>query len=209
MKTMNLEIRQARPEDADAAVDLIYSAAPDAYEFLYAIKGGKARDYIRYEFARGTGFLGAAAHTVAVVDGQVVGTGSFYTKATHKTLGSEQARNFIARFGLWEFIRMMPRGLRIQRGISKLEEGQLYVANLGVKADMRSKGIGKALIEAAAQQAGAQGLAQVVLDVSEQNPRAEALYQRLGFNVTGVNRRANKPGGVQLPNAKSMCRKIG
>lgn len=206
---MNLEIRQARPEDADDAVDLIYSAAPDAYEFLYAIKDGKARDYIRYEFQRGTGFLGSAAHTVAAVDDQVVGIGSFYTRDTHKMLGSEQARNFIARFGLWQFIRMMPRGLRIQRGISKLEEGQLYVANLGVKADMRSKGIGKALIEAAAQQASTRGLAQLVLDVSEQNPRAEALYQRLGFNVTGINHRTNKPGGVQLPSSKSMCRAVG
>lgn len=206
---MNVEIRQARPDDADAAIDLIYSAAPAAYEFLYSIKGGKGRDYIRYEFQRGTGFLGAAAHTVAVVDGQVAGIGSFYTKDKHKALGSEQAKNFIARFGMWEFIRMMPRGLRIQRGISKLEDGQLYLANLGVKEEMRSKGIGKELIEAAAKQASAQGLAQLILDVSEQNPRAEALYQRLGFNVTRINPARNKPNSTQLPGSKSMARALG
>src|SRR5690349_11512230 len=133
MKIMNLEIRQARPEDADHAAELIYSAAPEAYECLYTTKDGKALDYIRNEFRRGSGFLGAAAHTVAVVDGEVAGTGSFYTRAGHRALSSEQGKNMIAHFGWWQFIRMMPRGLRIQRRITKLEEGQLYVANLGVK----------------------------------------------------------------------------
>lgn len=205
---MSLEIRQARPEDVDHAAELIYSAAPDAYEFLYAVNGGKALDYIRYEFKRGSGFLGAAAHTVAVIDGEVIGTGSFYTKAGYKTLSSEQGKNLIAHFGWWQFIRMMPRGLRIQRGISKLQEGQLYVANLGVKERLRSKGIGKALIEAAAQRARTEGLKQLILDVSEKNPRAEALYQRLGFDVTGINIIKTRPGGVPLPNSKSMAKAL-
>lgn len=201
---MNLEIRQARPDDADDAAALIYSAAPVAYEFLYAVRGGTALDYIRHDFRRGSGFLGAAAHTVAVVDGEVVGTGSFYTRAGYQALSSEQAKNLIAYFGWWRFIRMMPRGLRVQRGISKLEEGQLYVANLGVREQLRGKGIGKALIEAAAQRARAEGLAQLVLDVSESNTRAAALYERLGFNAT----RVNAVKGKGLPNSISMCRAV-
>lgn len=205
---MDVEIRQARSEDVDQAVDLIYSAAPAAYEFLYAINGASARDYIRYEFERGSGFLGAAAHTVAVADGGVVGIGSFYTKTDAKLLGSEQAKNFIARFGAWEFVRMMPRGLRIQRGISKLKDDQLYLANLGVKEGMRSRGIGKTLIEAAAQRASSQGLAQLVLDVSDKNPRAETLYQRLGFEVTGMKPARTQTGGVQLPGSKSMLKAV-
>lgn len=208
MKIMNLEIRQARPEDADDAAELIYSAAPDAYEFLYAAKGGRALDYIHYEFRRGSGFLGADAHTVAVADGEVVGIGSFYTKAEYQQLSSAQGKNLIAHFGWWEFLRMMPRGLRIQRGISKLKDGQLYLANLGVKPQLRSRGIGKALIEAAAQRARAQSLRQLVLDVSEKNPRAEALYQRLGFDVTGINIVKTRPGGVPLPNSKSMAKAL-
>lgn len=203
---MNIEIRQARPEDVNEAVELIYSAAPDGYEFLYGIKGAGARDYIRYEFQRGSGFLGAAAHTVAVVDGQVAGIGAFYSKADYQALSSEQVKNFIARFGVWQFIQLMPRGLRVQRGISKLKEGQLYVANLGVKKELRSKGIGKTLIEFAQRRASERGLAELVLDVSENNPRAEALYQSIGFKVTGINRRKSKPGAIQLPNAKSMLK---
>lgn len=203
---MNIEIRQARPEDVNEAVELIYSAAPDAYEFLYAIKGAGARDYISYEFQRGSGFLGAATHTVAVVDGQVAGIGAFYSKAGYQALSSEQAKNFITRFGVWQFIQMMPRGLRIQRGISKLKDGQLYVANLGVKKELRSRGIGKVLIEFAEKRASEQGLPELVLDVSESNPRAEALYQSIGFKVMGLNRRKSKPGGVQLPSTKSMLK---
>lgn len=205
---MNLEIRQARPEDADAAAALIYSAAPHAYELLYATESGSAVDYIRNEFKRGSGFLGAAAHMVAVVDGEVVGTGSFYTKERYKVLSSEQGKNMLAHFGWWRFLRMMPLGLRIQRGISKLEDGQLYVANLGVKENLRGQGIGKALIEAAAQRAKAEGLRQLVLDVSEKNPRAEALYQRLGFSVTRINTVKNKRGAVVLPNSKAMAKAV-
>jgi ribosomal protein S18 acetylase RimI-like enzyme len=205
---MNVAMRRARPDDVASVVELIYSAAPDAYRFLYAIKGADARDYIRYEFQRDTGFLGAAAHTVAVADGEVVGIGSFYTQPEYQLLSSQQAKNFIARFGWWEFLRMMPRGLRIQRGVSKPTDGQLYVANLGVKSELRSKGIGRALIECAAQRARTQGLAALVLNVSAQNPRAENLYQRLGFAVTGVNVAKNKPGKVQLPSSKSMLKAI-
>lgn len=203
---MDVEIRQAQPGDVDEAVELIYSAAPDSYEFLYAMKGASARDYIRYEFQRGSGFLGAAAHSVAVADGQVVGIGAFYTKEGYQALSSEQGKNLIARFGLWTFLGMIPRGLRVQRGISKLKDGQMYIANLGVKEGLRGKGIGKALLEFAVQRANAQGLTELVLDVSEENPRAEALYKCMGFDVVRVNRVKAKSGN--LPGAKSMLRAI-
>ena len=138
----------------------------------------------------------------------MAGIGSFYTGAGAKELGAEQAKNFIARFGAWQFVRMMPRGLRIQRRITKLEDGQLYIANLGVRAELRSKGIGKSLIEAAAQRADVLGLTKLVLDVSDQNPRAEALYRRLGFAVTKVRPPSKGLGGTALAGSKSMLKAV-
>jgi len=46
------------------------------------------------------------------------------------------------------------------------------------------KGHGTALMKALIKKALGAGQHRLVLDVSEENPRAEALYQRMGFSVT-------------------------
>ena len=51
-------------------------------------------------------------------------------------------------------------------------------------ARMRSRGVGTALIAEAERQAVARGLGQIGLGVADGNPRAAALYLRLGFGET-------------------------
>jgi predicted GNAT family acetyltransferase len=52
---------------------------------------------------------------------------------------------------------------------------------------MRSRGIGTALIAEAERQAVARGFGQIGLGVADDNPRASALYLRLGFRETGCH----------------------
>ena len=60
-----------------------------------------------------------------------------------------------------------------------------YLISMWVAPEARRQGIGSALVEAIVQWARAQGLRQVLLDVSEANVPAMAFYTRKGFVPTG------------------------
>jgi GNAT superfamily N-acetyltransferase len=55
------------------------------------------------------------------------------------------------------------------------------IAAMGVVAPMRSRGVGRVLLDAALDQARARGERQMVLEVIEQNAPGRALYERNGF----------------------------
>lgn len=61
----------------------------------------------------------------------------------------------------------------------------LYIHELQVLPEFQSKGIGTAVLGKVIEQASDRRLP-VTLSVVAANPRAKALYERLGFNVTGV-----------------------
>ncbi|WP_291429944.1 N-acetyltransferase [Deinococcus sp.] len=62
--------------------------------------------------------------------------------------------------------------------------GELYLDTLAVTEAARGQGVGATLLQAAAAQAGAQGLRRVGLLVEDGN-RAAALYARVGFRAAG------------------------
>ncbi|MBN9199982.1 MAG: GNAT family N-acetyltransferase [Microbacterium chocolatum] len=57
--------------------------------------------------------------------------------------------------------------------------------NLHVSPDLRSKGIGTAIIAAAEAAAVATGHATISVGVGVDNPDARRLYERLGYTATG------------------------
>ncbi len=73
-----------------------------------------------------------------------------------------------------------------------------YLAHLGVSPALRGQGIGRALIDALIRCGLQQGRRRMVLDVAASNPRAQALYARLDFAVTGERHStlANAQGAV-------------
>jgi RimJ/RimL family protein N-acetyltransferase len=64
------------------------------------------------------------------------------------------------------------------------------VLGMGVIDGFRGKGIGIALMRAALSRAKEAGLSRVELTVREDNLRAKALYEKVGFAVEGVKRKA-------------------
>lgn len=61
--------------------------------------------------------------------------------------------------------------------------GELLMDGIAVAPAARGLGLGSALIEALAAYAAARGLDAIRLDVVDTNPRARALYERLGFTA--------------------------
>jgi len=71
-------------------------------------------------------------------------------------------------------------------------EARAHVGTLGIALvpAARHRGIGARLMEAAISKAAARGLSRIELTVRKDNTNAKALYDRFGFLVEGVNRKA-------------------
>ncbi|MEM9248971.1 MAG: GNAT family N-acetyltransferase [Pseudomonadota bacterium] len=67
-----------------------------------------------------------------------------------------------------------------------LAPGQLLLDGIFVSAQARGLGVGTALIHRILEEAAARECSEVRLDVIDTNPRARALYTRLGFEPAGV-----------------------
>jgi ribosomal protein S18 acetylase RimI-like enzyme len=104
---------------------------------------------------------------------------------------------------------VIARGLRIERVISPPARQWHYLAHLGVAPALRGQGIGQQLIEHLILQGRALGKQRLVLDVAVSNPRAQALYERLGFRVTAQRRSQLAKGQAAVPDHRRMERVLG
>lgn len=174
-----LAFRPARPDDL-AAVPLAHSAGPAAFDYVFAAGAISAQDFMRYAFAEGPGQMGHRAHLVGERDGVVVATGTWFSGEQTIAYTLAAARQ-IARFYGLRAPGVMVRGLRMERLIRPPPKRTCYLAHLGVAPSERGTGIGTLLVEELLSRGRTAGLLQAALDISEENPRARALYERLGF----------------------------
>jgi ribosomal-protein-alanine N-acetyltransferase len=67
--------------------------------------------------------------------------------------------------------------------------GQGEIANLAVDPDVRGRGLGSALLDAALEEARRQHTEEVFLEVRDSNARARQLYESRGFVEVGRRRK--------------------
>lgn len=73
-----------------------------------------------------------------------------------------------------------------------------YLQSLAVDSDLRGQGVGGQLFDDAIRRARASGAAKLTLDVASSNPRARALYERLGMHCTGTSWPALVRGSLRV-----------
>lgn len=108
--------------------------------------------------------LGIAAHKA--------GTNGFSTATT---------ADLFRHYGLGALWRLIPLAM-LERDAPK---GTLQMDGICVAETSRGQGVGSALFDALFDYARQNGFTHVTLDVIDTNPRAKALYERLGFIATG------------------------
>ncbi|AFU99182.1 GNAT family N-acetyltransferase [Simiduia agarivorans] len=165
---------------SDALAPLIYSSGPAAFDFVFL---GQALEFLQ-SVSDGKGHsFGFDAHTVMRDDkGQAQACISLYTRDQHDARQNANVAAII-RWGSWRSPIMLVRGLRVEKLIPPPPPDSLHVAQLGVAPALRSQGLGAQLLAYAESQARARGIGQLSLDVADENPRARALYERLGFRL--------------------------
>ncbi|HEV2681194.1 MAG TPA: GNAT family N-acetyltransferase, partial [Rhodanobacter sp.] len=71
-----LTFRPALAADVAAAIPLIHSSGPAAFDYVFAVSGvGDAQAFLRRAFIDGAGEFGWRNHVVGVLDGAVVAVG--------------------------------------------------------------------------------------------------------------------------------------
>lgn len=196
---MDLEIRPARADDRGSIAELIYSSGPHIYDYMH---GSEAIAFLRHEFASGHGFAGHPHVTVAVLDGEVVGTGCFYDREVYDKRVKGALKNVLTHYGVLRSLPVLARSRHVARYMRRPKSGELYLSNFGVAPRLQSQGIGSRLIAHRLEQARAQGYRLFGLHVSLANPRGQALYTKLGLAVTKEQEFPIRGSGV--PPARKM-----
>lgn len=209
IESSKLDFRPAQASDADAAVPLMYSSGPAAFDYVFAVAGRTtAQAFLRRAFMDGAGEFGWRNHQVGVLDGEVVAVGAGYGGESGLVFMLAAVRQILAHYGLRHAPGVIARGLRVERVIPPPARRVHYLAHLGVAPVLRGQGIGQRLIEQLIAQGQVQGKRRLVLDVAVSNPRAQALYERLGFSVVAERRARLARGQATVPDHRRMERAL-
>lgn len=168
-------IRPAVPDDAQAVVPLIFDAIGDiAYWLTGTAAPEEALTAMTGWFRRGGNRLGYEQIRVAEAEGRVAGMSLAYPGGR----GPELDRPLLERFH--GQASSAPAAF-----VKEAEDDEFYLDSLAVASSERGKGLGTALIRDFEAEAARKGFRKASLLVSEDKPRAEALYRSLGYEREG------------------------
>ncbi len=201
-----MTIREAQAEDVAVAVPLIYSSGPDTFDFVFSYKTRlDAKAFLAEAFVTGKTEFGYRNHWVMEEGGHVVAIAAGHTGKTARgflwpTIGLTLRSN-----GLWAGAALIRRGLQAEGIIVPPKASDtFYIGQVGVASDYRGRGLGGTLLDYMHDEGRKQGARIAVLDVSMENPQAQALYTRMGYEVTGELSSTLRNGAGYVPSHRRM-----
>jgi ribosomal protein S18 acetylase RimI-like enzyme len=112
--------------------------------------------------------------------GQILGVAGF--KTSEGSMVGGELTDLARVYGWLSTLWRAPILALVERDLA---EDILLMDGICVTADARGLGVGSALLDAILATAQERGVSAVRLDVINTNPRAKALYERLGFKAIG------------------------
>jgi ribosomal protein S18 acetylase RimI-like enzyme len=191
---MALIIRPAGLLDDLAVADLVVRT-PGGLEDLLGDPAAARR--VAAAAFRSTGTAFSWTRTVVVDDdGAVAGEMVRFEGSAWKRLRVPTGLVMVVAAGV-RHGRALVRGGRVDdRLMPAVPPDALYVLSLCVAPERRGLGVGKALLELAADEARTAGMRAVALDVASHNEGAIRLYRREGFAVVEERSVTTRRGGV-------------
>lgn len=168
-----MTIRPARPDDADALVPFLIMGESEFIEVILdttdpALLRARLAEHILHPTPNRYSW-GLAL--VAEADGVPIGSVFSYPADDQPALDTLLLASFRAR------------GWKIDKCFQEGAPGTWYISSLAVHPERRGQGVGSALVRASEAQGAARGYACASLLASQGKPRAQALYERLGYTV--------------------------
>lgn len=178
----DIQIENAALEDAEAMANLIYSSGPKAFDYVFGKQSTKAQDYLYHAVQRENGQYSHRNHVIVRHQGAVLGSMFNYDSRGLSAMYFPTVLSVLSYFR-WKILGVAKRSTVIDQVIKPPADDLLVVAHLAVAPQAQGMGIGSKLIDYAAGIAREYGYAGLALDVSMENPAAQRLYERLGFEV--------------------------
>ena len=155
----------------DSAVRLYLDAFRDKLGPILG-RDGKALDVLQQN-------LDPAHCIAAVIDQRLVGI--LAVKSSKGSFLNPSLKTMVPAYGI-------PGGILRMLGLALLDHstapGEFYVDGIAVVKELRGKGIGTCLLGLLERTALKKKMHSISLEVIDTNPKAEALYKRLGFKRT-------------------------
>lgn len=181
-------VRPCKEDEFIELVAVLMNAFHDKFQvFLKGVPEGERAPLLAglFDIAHATD-KPLEGHLVAEVDGVLAG-GARLVAPGDRAPDKGASFTYLRRnIGFWKAVRT---GLFLERfTLKKVEGDELYIDAIGVKKKFRGTGIGTTLLGEIEKAAKDRGLSRLTLYVACTNPRAEALYERIGFTRTGIKR---------------------
>jgi ribosomal protein S18 acetylase RimI-like enzyme len=205
---IELTERAARPDDAIAAVDLIYLPMGRLADYVFGNDNGDhARDVLRQLFVREQNRFSYRHADVVEVNGEVVALLLSYPARVFSELTIPTGKEMAEVLGAAGMARMIARSGPFMTHKECLPD-EYYVFTVAVRPDHQSHAIGKHLLAIAQRKAIAAQLPRCSLGVTLNNHAAVRFYSRLGFQIVETVKTPHLKKTIGYPGYYKMVAKF-
>lgn len=190
---MAMYVRQARPEDAETAAQLMFLSGPETALAVFGPRREQACAVLETLFRGERHQFSYAYACVAELDGEVVGLALGVPGRDWMAIGEATSRELLGTvrrsIGFTRFVRMLRSMLALARGCPSPDPDEYFVQMIAVLPQARRRGVGKELMASMEKRADEVGARRLSLDVLVENEEARSFYDALGFSETFTVRR--------------------
>jgi len=174
-----IDVRVSEPGDGPAVAEVLYAAFPEKLRAIFGPHIEKGIRYIELEYAQ---HGNTAPVFIAEIGGNVAGSLELQLCRGKGLRSLKLFGAFVREVGWRGAVRAaFGYGIVTMGMWGTLGRDSAYVGFLGVKSEYRGRGIGRALLERAAEESRLAGKRRLTLEVAAENEQAKRLYCGMGF----------------------------
>ena len=177
------DIKQATPEFAAQAAELIFSSGPTSLQAMLGINGKSPTAFIEYAFGRDSGQFSHKNHYAIVRDGQLAAIASCWENPVSAEARRANLTVLVDYYGYDCLPKLAVRSQRIAHLIPPPTEDSLGVGHIAVAPAFRQQGLAGELLDFMKRLAVERNKRALELDVALCNNNAVALYLKHDFVV--------------------------
>ncbi|HEY6228479.1 MAG TPA: GNAT family N-acetyltransferase [Verrucomicrobiae bacterium] len=200
--------RPARPDDAIAAVDLIYLPMGGLADYLFGNDNAEeAKHVLRRLFVQEQNRFSYRFADVIEIDDEVAALLLSYPAPVFGDLAIPTGKEMAEVLGAAGMARMIKRSAGFMRH-TECQSDEYYVFTVAVSPDHQNNGIGKQLLAMAQRKAIEAQLAKISLGVTLSNHAAVRFYSRIGFEIVETVKMARLGRLIAYPGYYKMVAKL-
>ena len=180
-------VRQATAQDAQEAVALIISSAPEAIPLLFNQQTLQhqyfARSYMNQAFLHQHGQFGFGNHWVIELQGQLAGIGCAWQREMGAMYVQATLESMTQYYQGTDVLEVLNRCQSLQQVFARPADDELCIGHIGVAKAFQRKGICSELLTHFVEKANELDKQFLTLDVKQDNAPAIRCYQKFGFDI--------------------------